>query len=220
MKFTFPEEKFNQILNDYYKQLSVSVVLLIFVLGLFIFWLPQYNKLKNTGILERQQTQEILQSRESYLQQVKYMKNAYDKIDSNIINTVDNILPQDQDVYLLYTKMEQLAKDNGLTLLSVNINDSAAADTTAAANMIVPTDTIEILDAQPTAATSTSFSSGSIKEVAINISVSGIDSYEKYKKFLVSLENNPLILNLDAITYVASSGNYTFTLKTHFFSSK
>ena len=189
-----PESKLNKFLNEYYKYLAIATSALVIIISFFLLLFPQYQKIKNEGLLEHQEAILALEDRQQYLENVKQMKVKYEVLNYRAWQSLDIILPQKDDIYLLFAQMESFAKENNLILSSININDSSAT-------------------AQPVADTT---APKEIQEVSVVVNVSGIESYEDFKTFLDRLERNIRILDIDSISYSPDATAYTLTMTTYY----
>lgn len=206
MKF-LSEEQINRFLNQYYRYLVWCLVILVLIIGIFTLLLPQYHRLNDTGIFENKEAESNLAERENYLADLRNMQQSYDDLEIRAWRSLDNILPKEGDVYLLFAQMETLARDNGLILSSININDGLNTDTDA--------QTKASKTAKTTATTNTSIADN-IKTVNISLNLEGINSYENFKLFLDSIENNARILDIKSLSYSPEKSTYTVTLSTYY----
>jgi len=199
------EEQINQFLNQYYRYLVWCLVVLVLTIGIFTLLLPQYHRLKDTGIFENKEAKSNLAERENYLADLRNMQQNYDDLEIRAWRSLDNILPKESDIYLLFAQMETLARDNGLVLMSININDGSAVVTEQA-----PSSKVE----KPTAVDNSV--ADNIKTVNLSLNLEGVDSYENFKLFLDNLENNARILDIKSLSYSPEKSTYTVTLSTYY----
>lgn len=194
------EEKINQFLNEYYKYLLWIIVVIIIFIGYFLFISPQYKTLQDTGLFEQREAETILSERQQNLSDLKQMRQAYDTLEIRTWRSLNNILPKESEIYLLFAEMETFARNNNLDLTSININANAAiaspADTKADAKAAnIP---------------------GSIKAIDISVNIDGINSYENFKLFLDNIENNIRILDVKSMSYSPEKTQYTLSFTTYY----
>jgi Tfp pilus assembly protein PilO len=203
----FNEGQANQFLNRYYRYLSLILILVIIIIGYFSLLLPQYRKLKDTGIFENKEAENMLAEREQYLADLREMRQAYDELEIRAWRSLDNILPAEDEIYLLFAQMEVFARDNNLILTSININDGsidAAATGQSVANKAIDPSNVSVKPAD------------NIRTVSLSLNLTGINSYENFKQFLDSIENNVRILDLRSLAYSPGNNTYTVTLTTYY----
>ena len=199
------EEQINRFLNQYYRYLAWCLVVLVLLIGIFTLLLPQYHRLKDTGVFESKEAENILAERENYLGELRNMRQTYDDLEIRAWRNLDNILPRESDIYLLFAQMETLARDNGLVLVSININDGSAA-----ASQQTPNSKVE----KPAVVNNSV--ADNIRTINLSLNLEGINSYENFKLFLDNLENNARILDIKSLSYSPEKSTYTVTLATYY----
>lgn len=214
MKWLLFKEKLNKFLNDYYRPLSIAMAVVVLIVGsLSLIW-PQYNQLKTKGMLEQKEAKRILAERTQYLDSIEQMKSQYDKLSFRAWQSLEYILPQQNEIYLLFAQLESLAKENKVFLSSINITDNSntAAITGGVASQppaaVVP-------NANPNQAVP-----NNIQTTSININISGLNSYEQFKQFLNNIENNIRLLDISSISYEPSTNAYSLTFTTYYLKNK
>lgn len=205
MKFKFPDGKLNKFLNEYYNHLALAMVLIVLAIGTFVLLLPQYQNIRTNGTLEHKQALALLTERQTYLDNLKIMKTSHEDLSLRAWQSLNYILPHEQDIYLTFAQIEALARDYNVGLSSININQAEqAVDSQNSTNS----------DTATTAATVNT--PGNLKEVQININIDGVESYNDFKTFLDNLEQNIRILNINSLSYSPGKTAYTITVTTYY----
>ncbi|MFA6028061.1 MAG: hypothetical protein WC752_03995 [Patescibacteria group bacterium] len=202
------KEDLKNAFDSYSKYFAIGLSLVIIIVGGYFMLWPQYQQLKQNGVLQYNDTLSQKSERETYLQELEAMKQAEEELTFRAWQNLDYILPQNEEVYLLFAQMEVLAKDNGLVLTSVNISEAAETatpDITAA--IVEPTTTLP----------------AEIKTVSLNVNLTGGEAgqdftYERFKSFLDSLENNIRLIDITSVSYTPEKTMYSFTFTTYYYS--
>lgn len=188
-----------RFINIYFIYVSVAFVVIIFLGGYLFFIQAKIAKIGDLGGVNYQQKLQERDLKKSNLLKLEQAKKNFDQIDVKEIEKFSSILPSQDDIPALLVRMDNFAKDLGLTLTSIDITEKSAValPSTATAGQV---------------ATST----GTIKQVGITISIKGLYSYDDFKKFLDSVEQNMPLMDISSIAYVPGSDSYTVNLTTYY----
>lgn len=206
------KEQISTAFNSHGKLFIALLCVAIIVLGGFVLLWPQFNQLQSNGVWQYKETLRKRDELVAYLQKVQAMKKTEEELTFRAWQNLYYVLPQNEEVYLLFAQMEALAKENSMILTSVNINDSEQT-ATPQAETVLPTEEAVASLSLP----------AEIKTVTLNVNLISSDSdqqftYDRFKKFLDSLENNIRLIDINSITYSPDKTLYTFTFTTYYFS--
>jgi|GEM_PF-6416394 len=205
--FVKKNELYSFVDKNFIYVVIVSVVIVVFFFTYF-FIVPTWKDIREVNVLELGQKQDQLTQLQSFLSQLKSMRDRYAQIDYNDIQRIDSILPKGFDKQQLFLQLEQLGTQNNLEVTSITFSDRLASGATPSSRRT---------SQSATSATSTS-SVGSVEQVSVTMRINGIDSYDAFKKFLLSVEAFGPILTISSIEYPVSSKSYDVTLTTYYLS--
>ncbi len=177
------------------------VSLLILIIGLFSFILPRYTAVQELGGLNYNQKLAELESKESYLQDLRGLRANLNLVTPEDLERVELIVPEGKDIPGIFSQMQQFAKEAKMELLSVAVNEGGAVST---------------------APTSSGVAGASSKLRTVNVSVvlGGALNYEGLKNFLNVVSRQAPILDLTAISYApgagASAASYKFSFRSYY----
>ena len=183
--------------NKYYKVISAILVIIILTSSYFIFFQEEISEIQKVGVVDYQEKLNEKKIKENNLVELEEIFSKYQKLRKDEIEKLDIILPEEINIPSLYIQLEEWAEDIGLVLSEVSIGEKSAS-----------TPSSKTLGSLPT--------SLGLKSVAISLSVHGIDSYEKLKLFLNSIEENIRILDVNSITYSQTVDIYNLNLTTYY----
>lgn len=183
-------------INQFYIYIAIFLVIIMVVAGYFFFFKQEYGKIREVGIVDLQGKQNELEAKRSRLSEIEKAHESFKKISGEEIKKIATILPKGKDTPSLLIEMEALAKENGLILSGIDIAETGAIS--------VP------VQAQEGAA------SLNIKKININFKIQGINSYDKFKTFLSSIEKDIRLLDLNSLTYSPAADSYSISLVTYY----
>lgn len=186
--------------------LVVMVVVIIVFLFTYFLIVPTWKEIRDVNVLELQQKQDRLTQLQQLSSELKTMRDKYAKVDYNDIQRIETILPKGFDKQRMYLQLEQFGAQSGFTVTSISIEERLANSGTASSRRTAQT-----------GATSDS-SVGGVEEVSIAMTISGVDSYDAFKKFLTLIESYAPMMTLSTIDYPVSQSGFSFTLTTYYLS--
>ena len=181
-------DKFKKFLVANFRLFSLIIPLIILGCGYLYFLRPKYNYLKMTGGLTLNILKSSLQSKKEYLKNLEELKITYNNLTEEEKEKLEQILPLKKDIPNLFVHFENLIKQNGLKLSSINFTEE---DTTEE-----------------------DIKKG-VKILNIDLGLKG-GNYQILKKFLTNLEQDIKIMDVVSISF--SPEGYNIKLKTYYLS--
>jgi hypothetical protein len=192
-------KKFNKFLDDYFSWIVAGVVVIVFVLGFFVLLLPKYEQtVKFVNDIDQQQSLDVT-AKQTELDKINQLIAAYNKIDKKYITKVNAIAPAVQNKEELFSELNYLVSVNQLVLQSISLSSVGAYQNQGL--MSIPPAQSAI--------------SESLQTVSINLTVKGT-SYESFKNFLASLENNLRLMDVLSIQFDPHGQSTTLVINTYY----
>lgn len=198
--------KLNKILIRYYIWWAVILVLILFSLSWLLLLGPQYDLIQRSGILQLISLQEQLSEREAYLADLKIMKLEYNELDWREVRNLDLIIPKEDELTALFWQIEELANNNGVELVGLNLNIEKDSEVQQQISGV----TEEPEDQTP----------AQIKKLGMTATFNSGSQYQDLKKLLIALENNLQILNIKSLTYVKGGESYALSMETYYLAAE
>ncbi|MFC1687573.1 hypothetical protein ACFL0L_03265 [Patescibacteria group bacterium] len=186
---------FISVIASNYKWFAIGTLIIVLGVGYVLVVGPKIQELQEVGIegqKDRELTLETLKEEKSQLQSAK---ERFDKISSEELELVRLALPTEKDIPNLFVEIPSFIESKGLLMTSLDISE---------------TDLFFGEGEQPRA---------TIHRLDISVGVDGLESYDLFKDFLVYVEDNLRLLDINSITYIPDAGSYVFTLTTYYTSA-
>jgi len=180
------------LFNKYFVIIIIVIVLIVLGIGYMAFIKDKVSQIQKVGNVDYQLKEDERDRKEVIIEKLERLEEEYNKISTGQIKELDNVIPTQVDIPELIIKLKQFVVDNNLILTSIDIGGAAAAEATKES------------------------SSATIKQLNISLVISGIDSYNRFKSFLDSLEKNMPLLKMNSLTYSPKTDSYSFTLITYY----
>ncbi len=175
--------------------LILPIAMIGIIAALLWFVQPTYGEIKN--LAQKIETKEnTLEKKQKLVFDIEKLVNQYEDIEGRV-NKVFYALPNKAEIPNVLVQLEALASENGMIFESSNfskIQQSAQNKTTSennAASSLETADQQNIIE--------------QTRSVSIDINLTG--SYENFKNYLRSLENNIRIMDITSINFSSSSGS-------------
>jgi Tfp pilus assembly protein PilO len=176
-----------KLINLYYLVTVILVVLLLAV-GAMLMVMVYSNDDISTMVTQRA---EVLASKQSELAKLQAMKTDYDNLEKSAQRILE-VLPEGKNLPEIIVQLEELAKKNNLTMTNINI----AEDKT----VIEPNQKVNKTE---------------VKKVILTTSLTGGD-YFTLKDYLVDIEKNVRLLDIQSLAYSPVSNSYDLMLNTYY----
>lgn len=201
-------EKIKALLNKYFLAIQISVVVVLFGIGTYMLLLPEYGRLKESGVLEHQAALDALHNRQQYLTELTVMEEDFKQVDTRIFDWMATILPTEQPTNRLFEELELLANDSGFIIQSIALSEDVSTGVST-----TPADENSIDDA--TRKPVSEFSKDiKIVHVTLNLA-SSTASYDSFKRMLALIEQYDHLIDLESISYSADTQAFTLLLRTY-----
>lgn len=187
--------KLNFTLNTYFKYISIGLVIIIFILGIWLILWPKFTDIQHEN---NNRVPELRQEKEEkvlYYNKLQKLAEQYSVItsDSNSreLEKVNSILPDKANVQSLFVEIERLVTETGFSLQQISINE-------------VKTDIDQLIEFQVTEFMDWDGLPPELRAVDIEIAVEG-GGYNEFKNLLKRIEDNVRLFNLVTVNFSALS---------------
>jgi hypothetical protein len=192
-------KEFNKFLDDYFGWIVAVVVILVFALETWALLLPKYEQtVRFIDSIDQQQSLDVT-SKQTELDKINQLIAAYNKIDKKYITKVNAIAPAVQNKEELFSELNYLVSVNQLILQSISL--SSASTYQDQGLLPIESDQSGISDR--------------LQTVTIGLSVKGT-SYEAFKNFLASLENNLRLMDILSIQFDPQGQSTSLIINTYY----
>jgi Tfp pilus assembly protein PilO len=192
------------------KNLIFLFLILGFVAIVIFLDIPAVREVLNLKKILSEQTKILGDKQEFSIKLEKLIKNYEDnKKDAEKVNYA---LPLGKEIPNLIVQFEALGAEGGMTIEQIGFSSVEGQATSKA--KVVRTETGEGINQQ------TGDSAKNYKTIAVNLKMSG--DYYAFKNFLVAVEKNIRLMNIETINFTSLSGqdsqlfNFEVTLKTYY----
>ncbi|MFA6391837.1 MAG: type 4a pilus biogenesis protein PilO [Patescibacteria group bacterium] len=196
-------------INKYFKYIQVAVIVILLISSVYLILLPKYRQISGEGYLDYENKQLTLDAKKKQLVELNELKNDLSQISTAETERLGKILPSSSQIPDIFLQMESLALESGLTVNSVSIKDSGAAQNAASSNQTAPNGKSAVTNKL-----------GAIKTITVSLSVKGDTTYESLKILLDNIENNMRIVDLDSLSFVPpldeEEGSFSLNLNTYY----
>jgi Tfp pilus assembly protein PilO len=175
--------------------LILPIAMIGIIAALLWFAHPTYSEIKNIT-QEIEVKEDTLEKKQRLVADIEKLVNQYEDIKGRV-NKVFYALPNEAEIPNVLVQLESLASENGMIFESLkfskvrqSVQNKTASESSAASSS-------EVADQQNVVE--------QIKSVSIDINLTG--SYENFKDYLKSLENNIRIMDITSISFSSSSGS-------------
>lgn len=199
-------KSFDQLLARRFRLFSFATVTVIVLVSLMTFLWPKLTEIRDVGLFDLQRTREKLAVEQEILQATKALVAKYQQFNTEDLEKLRNILPDEPDLPTLFVQVEALALAAHLNLNSVGFADLAPSTTTTApATQGLPEEkTVE--ETKPIPVVQAAELPAGIKHLNVNFTVSGGQGYGNLKDFLATIESSLRLLDIQSLSYAPDLG--------------
>ena len=176
----------------YFSFILFFVVVVIFVLGWFLFVGPEYEQMKRIGSLDYLEKLNDYQEKQGELAALKALEQDYQELNFTEVRKLSQVLPPVEDLINIYGQMDGLAKELGLDLTSISISPEAS----------------QMAEAETTSG---------VGVANISVNLSSIETYSALKGFLEEIEKNIRLLDLSSFSYSPNTNAYSLSFTTYYY---
>jgi hypothetical protein len=194
-------KKANNFLAKYISLFSNIVILILLILGVAFFLWPKYERIRqgteqaiSEKKIENSKSVELLSKINTYI-------TNYNNISAKDKENINIILPDNANDENLYAQMERIAKEEGVILTSMKIDQSSTQEESNIAQK-----SMNVVE----------HSGKKVKNVDIEISVLGVD-YKKTKKLLTRFENNMRLMDVSEVSFSLNGQLANFKISTYYY---
>lgn len=206
------------LLANRYVMLVVGLIVLVVLIGGYLFLLkPKIDSIQSVQV-EDQETEERRLKNQELLNNIKKLEAEYQDIKDNRADDLallKKMVPTDPQIAELFVTANYLAGENGFTLLELNISDSVDQPN----EKISPIDTVappEATLSEDTAVQNngldlpTNYFEGvnlmdSLHSLVLHMTISwsaeGLDPYEAFKSYLNDLETHLRLIDIQTVSF-------------------
>lgn len=214
----FPKNQINQFVSDNFRFVGAAVFGVVGLLFFQFLFLPQYRTLQTSGVLEYRDTEQTIEERRQYLQQLEAMQRAYESFDHRLLRYLDDTLPEQYGRVDAFAEIEKLFSGTNLAVQSMNVATIAAGGVaTDEGTPLLPSET----NVQAPAPQETRFETVLITvNVSVRTSSQTTDetprlTYSDFKNMLQRIEEQQHLFDIDQLVYTPDASSFTLILKTY-----
>lgn len=179
---------------------AVIIALLMSVLVFFLYVFPQWNRVGQGKEFDQEALRQELRGKEQVHAQLKTLKENFDGIPQDQLETIGVVLPQGEQVPEILNQLETIARASGVNLSSVNVAAIEEIDTRSARQRL-----------QAPAAASRG---QAVKTLRIQLDVTAFQ-YQNFKRFVQNVQSNARIMDIQRISFSADSETHSILLNTY-----
>ncbi len=204
----------------YFRFVAVAVAVIFLFVGYSLLIQPKWNEVKETGLFDYNNEQQLKVKKEKYLSDLKKSLAKFEKINEEDIDKLSKIIPSEKRIADLFVVVEDLVKKSGLTLDSIIFSEGQNLS-----EVMLRTATINspsnIVNAQTTSV------SKNIYILDIVLTVSGGNKYQDLKDLLGNIEKEQRIMDINSISFNPATGGsiiqdmkFGLNLRTYYFNNE
>lgn len=204
------KKKIIYFLIKYFNWIILAFILIVFVLGYFLFIQPKYKQITQELDIISASEEKDYAERQEHLAQLIKLKDAYYSIERDDINKINTFLPDYHGAEDILSQLEFIVLRNGLLLKSLQIKKDKE-------EVLSEKDTkVRKIAAREEKKSISSTDSGlEVGEIEIGMEVVGVD-YIALKNLLKTIENNLRLYDISSINYSPEGGALIITLSTYY----
>lgn len=210
-----PKKETLNLFTKYFKPVLFLTVVIIFAAIYFLSLSPLLSKYQMLSGQVIQEKKENLEKQKKLLGELSELNNIYDKISPYLKERALEVLPVESDLPNLYYNLDQLAKEAGCQLLSINVELSKQEKETK-----VPMDETHQLEMEAAALIESmpqpTNGQKTLKEIKISLNLQG-GGYLNLKKFLDLVAHNLRLFDITSFNYTPEDMGIKMDLKAYYY---
>lgn len=195
---------FTALMTTFFRYVLIVVAVTIILIGYLTFLRPQFEKVRETGILAFQSESERYTDRLQYYTKVQEMVDKYRLVLKQKKVDEKTILPHKPEVENLFLIFQAIAQASGMNLETVAIVKGGSL-ATVAPDGTTSASTQGRQTGSAGAATKTTSATSTLQVLNITVTMSGINAYENFKNLLKNLESSQRIFDIPSVSYTSSA---------------
>lgn len=201
------QNSLNLFLNNYFNIIILFIAITALVVAYFIVIKPKYDETMAAIQANIEQQQKLYSDQQKKLNSLKTVSDLYSKISSSDLKKFNGVLPDDYVKERLFGEMDEIIKQNGFILNSVQINKAEKKDETKKA-----------LSEEERAAAAPVIKTN-VSEITIQLSLSAVN-YTGFKNLLKLLETNLRLFDVTQVNFSPSDNAVSLSLTTYYYNKK
>lgn len=193
----------NIFLMRYFRLIIIAVCILLIAASYLYLIKPKYSKISEIETKSKENNEAIRNDLASYYLQLEKYSQSYEKIDQEIVDKINIMLPENSKSEELLSQIEDIVRNRALSLSSIEIEvdetKSSASNIKAGANK----------DAKGSLP-------ANVGIMKIKLEVLGVN-YEKLKNLLSSLENNLRLMDIENLEFSPTDRKASFEISTYYY---
>jgi len=179
---------------------TLILAALLLVCGYYLIY-PQYQAISSGGQYDIAALESEREKRQEYIDRLEVLLAEAERIGSEEIEKIADVLPHSQDIPGLYVQLESIAEENNFELVSVSMSDEAAAaePTTSRRSRLN-----QATSSEPT-----------VKRLGVSVNLLG-DNYGAFKRLLEVLEANVRLFDVNSVFFAPDSDSYSLNFFTYY----
>lgn len=192
-------QQVNKFFSTYFNWVIAGIVVTIFASGFFFLLWPKYTQAVNFVNTTNQQQLDDTSSKQVELDKINKLISTYNGIDQKYVDKINAISPHIQNKEELFSELNYLVSVNQLSLQSISLKTDE-----------------EYKDQGLVAAPPQQKAIGNtLEQVSISMTVQGT-TYESFKNFLSSIENNLRLMDIISVDFSPGGEQTTLQMTTYY----
>jgi len=167
-----------------------------------------YPKISSVGALKAEVMTGVLSEQDNLNKQLDYLVEAQKakySISESDIDNIEKIIPTDPNTPQIFTTLEAISKEVGVTIGTINFSLLDAPKKES-----IPSE-----DSQAQFSEQVENTKDGVSAIEINLSVSA-GPYDEFKNFLDKVEKNMRLMDVVSLTYSPSGESYGLTVRSYY----
>jgi hypothetical protein len=183
---------------------TVLGVVVVSCASFFLIVSPQWSRVGAGKELDVAGLESTYTERERALNQIKSLRDNYDKIEQAEIALLSNILPTQKNIPELLQQLEAIARQSGVSLIDINISEVTEKAITARQAL-----------QQEVGSAAAAQKGKEIKQLNIQLQVT-TSQYPAFKQLLEQLQSHTRLLDVESYLMSTEDETQSITLKAYY----
>lgn len=208
--------------NRHFKSLLFLTVVVILVGAYLLLFSPLIAKTRDLSQNVIKEKEDDLTQQKKLFNELSQLNNIYNQVSPTLKERVADLLPPDPTLPNLYYNLDQLAKEAGYIVLSVNTElpkvEASKAVPSLSESLGKNEGGLNGMEAKavPLEKSVLTSSKKNLKEIKITLGLSG-GGYLNFKSLLDLIEHNLRIIDAESFTYTPEEADIELNLKTYYY---
>ena len=202
------KQKINIFFINYFNYLAPVLGLTIFFIGVFLFIIPQYQKISKTGQAAEDRLSTEYGIKNDYLSKIRNLREIYNSLSENDKKKINQMVPNDGNLIGLIPQVESIIVRNGAILNSIDIS---SPDSQSSLNP----DPESAGKRQTLAGIFSGKTPAGTRVVKIDAQIESAD-YQVLKNILKTFEKNVRLFDIGKVTYQAKENKVNLIIYAYY----